>query len=309
MFTQICIILVAIWLIILWALWSTKYATKFAENFHISKFIIGLIIVAVISILPETFISINAVIEWVPWLWLGTLFGSNVADLTLAFGIIILFAGRRDIKIENKVLKTDAFFPIFLLLPIVLWLDGHYGRLEWVWLIATGIVFYYMAFRNGLNEAPEIRPQGDRWTNLIYLIGSIAILLVGSHLAVNSGILIAQLLNINPILIGIFVIWLWTIIPELVFAFQAVKKHDDSLAIWDLLWTVLADATIVVGIIALISPFSFPPRIIYITWWFMITAALLISYFMHTWKKLTKKEGIILICFWLIFVLTEYYFK
>ncbi|HCY20749.1 TPA: hypothetical protein DIC40_02655 [Patescibacteria group bacterium] len=45
---------------------STKYAVKFAENFQVSKFLVGLIIVAVISILPETFISINSVLSGVP---------------------------------------------------------------------------------------------------------------------------------------------------------------------------------------------------------------------------------------------------
>ncbi|HCY20747.1 TPA: hypothetical protein DIC40_02645 [Patescibacteria group bacterium] len=61
------------------------------------------------------------------------------------------------------------------------------------------------------------------------------------------------------------VIGLGTVIPELLFAFQAVKKYDDSLAVGDILGTVLADATIVVGIIAIIKPFYFPWKIIGIT--------------------------------------------
>ncbi len=307
MFITVCILAISIFFIVQWAILSTKYAVKFAENFKVSKFIVWLIVVSVISILPETFISINSVIAWEPWLGLWTLFGSNVADLTLAFWIIVLFSWRKNIKIENKILETDAFYPFFFLLPIILWFDWHYWRLEWLGLITIGIFFYYIAFKNWVNEAPEIRPKGNRLVNFIFLIGSISLLLVWSYFAVNSGIDIATAIWINPILIWILVIGLGTVIPELLFAFHAVKKYDDSLAVGDILWTVLADATIVVGIISLISPFYFPQKIIYVTGIFMLIASIVTSYFMHTGKEITKKEGLAMIGFWLVFILTEYF--
>ncbi len=307
MVTNLFILWVSIFFIVQGAIFSTKYAVKFAENFQVSKFIVGLIIVAVISILPETFISINSVLEGQPGLGLWTLFGSNVADLTLAFAIIVLFSWRKDIKIENKILKTDKFYPFFLLLPILLWLDWHYWWIEWIGLIIVGVFFYYFAFKNGVNETPEIRPKGSRIINFLLLLWSISLLLLGAHFAVISWIDIANAMWINPVLVGILVIWLGTVIPELLFAFQAVKKYNDSLAVGDILWTVLADATIVVGIIALISPFYFPQKIIYVTGAFMLVASILTSYFMHTGKVITKKEWILMLLFWLTFVLTEYF--
>lgn len=307
MLTQVFVLAVSIFFIIKGAMLSTKYAVRFAENFQISKFIVGLIIVAVISILPETFVSINAVFEGVPSMALGTLFGSNVADLTLAFGIIVLFSGRKNIKIENKILKTNAIYPFFLLLPIVLWLDGHYGRLEGLGLILVGVFFYYYAFKNGVNEAPGIREKGNRLLNFIYLVGSISLLLIWAHFAVDSGVWIANACGLSPVLVWILIIGLGTVIPELLFAFQAVRKYDDSLAVGDLLGTVLADATIVVGIVALIKPFYFPWKIIGITGAFMMMAAFITSYLMHTGKVLTKREGFFLILYWLTFVLTEYF--
>ncbi|RJQ34371.1 hypothetical protein C4566_02145 [Candidatus Parcubacteria bacterium] len=85
-----------------------------------------------------------------------------------------------------------------------------------------------------------------------------------------------------------------------------MKKDDDSLAIGDILGTVLADATVLVGIIALMNPFFFPQRIIYVTGVFMLLAAFMLSYFMKTGKTVSKKESLILLIFWAIFVLTEY---
>jgi cation:H+ antiporter len=307
MLNNVFILVVSILLIIQGALYSTKYAVKFAENFKVSKFVVGLIIVAVISILPESLVAINAVLEGEPWLGLGTLFGPNIADLTLVFAIIVLFSWRKEIKIEPKILKINKYFPFFLMLPIILWLDGHYWREEGIALILFGVWFYVLSFEKWTNDVPEIRPKGNRITNFLLLLVSIAVLLVWAHFAVTSWIDIAKAIGVDPILIGILVIWLWTVTPELLFWLQAVKNHHDSLAVGDILWTVLADATIVVGIIAIMGPFYFPQKVIYITGVFMLIAAFLISYCMRTGKSLTRREGVFLLFFWLTYVLVEYF--
>jgi len=71
---------------------AIKYSTKLAESFHLSKYVVGFLIVSVISILPETFISITSAFEGIPAFGLGTLFGSNVADLTLVFVLVIFLS-------------------------------------------------------------------------------------------------------------------------------------------------------------------------------------------------------------------------
>lgn len=307
MLSDLIILWISIFGIIYGAIFATKYAVKFAENFRLSKFIVWLIVVAVISILPETFVSINAVLEWEPSLGLWTLLWPNIADLTLVFWIIILFSWRKDIKITQKILKINKFFPFFLMLPIILWLDGHYWRLEWIILITFGVIFYILSFEKWINNVPEIRPKGNHIVNFLLLLVSISILLIWSHFAVTSWISIAKIMEVDPILIWILIIWLWTIIPELLFWLQAVRKHHDTLAIGDILWTVIADATIVIWIIAVICPFYFPQKIIYITGVFMLVASFLITYFMRTKKTLNKKEWIFLILFWVAYILIEYF--
>ena len=72
--------------------YGIKYASNLARNFHISEFVLSFVVVAMISALPETAISIISTLEGVPELGLATLLGSNVADLTLVFGIVALFS-------------------------------------------------------------------------------------------------------------------------------------------------------------------------------------------------------------------------
>lgn len=304
MLLNLFILTISLFLLIKGATMSTRFAVKVAESFKLSKYIVGFIVVAVISILPETLISINSAIEGVPSLGLGTLFGSNVADLTLVFAIIIFFT-KKNIKVESKILKNNIIYPFVLLIPIVLGLDGYYSRTEGISLLIIGLIFYYFAFKNNDATRIETVPKGDRKKYIFFLLASMTVLLIGSHFAVTSTSQLANYIGISPVIIGIFILGLGSVIPELLFSIKSVKKDDDSLAIGDLLGTVLADATIVVGILALISPFYFPIKIIYITGIFMVVSSFLLFYFMKSGKTLTKNESFILFIFWVVFILTE----
>jgi len=304
MLLNLFILIISLFLLIKGATMSTRFAVKVAESFKLSKYVVGFIIVAVISILPETLISINSAIAEVPSLGLGTLFGSNVADLTLVFAIII-FITNKNIKIESKILKNNIIYPFILLVPIILGLDGYYSRIEGISLLIIGLIFYYFAFKNNNETRIENVPKVDRKKYIFLLLTSMAILLIGSHFAVTSTANLASNIGISPIIIGIFILGLGSTIPELLFSIKSVKKEDDSLAIGDLLGTVLADATVVVGILALISPFYFPIKIVYVTGVFMVISSFLLFYFMKSGKTLTKNESFILFIFWIVFILTE----
>ncbi len=308
MVENIFIFVSSIFLIIKGATLATKYAFQLAESFKLSKYLVGFIVIAVISIMPEIFISINSAIEGVPSLGLGTLFGGNIADMTLVFAIVIFFAGR-SIQIDSKILKENIVYPFILLVPIVLGFDGYYSRWEGLGLIITGFIFYYLALRN--NKEKQIVPDTEeiknknRGKNTVYLLLSMAILLLGSHFVVTSTIDIAHYLGVESVVIGMIIVGVGTTMPELFFCLSAIKKNHDSLAIGDILGTVLADATIVVGLLSLISPFYFPQRIIYSAGVFMVLSSFVLFYFMRSGRNISKRESYYLFFLWTLFVLVE----
>ncbi len=305
MTNSIFIFAVSIFLVIKGATLATKYAAKLAESYGLSKYTVGFIIVSVISILPEAFISITSAIEGIPAFGLGMLFGSNVADMTLVFAIIVLFAGR-GITIESKILKNNRIYPFLLLLPLVLGMDGNFSRVEGVALMLVGMAFYYIAFRGDVREVVIPDGQNHRGKNLLMLLASMAMLLLGAHFTVDSASTLAALLGVSPILIGMLVVGLGTTMPELFFSLKSVKRHNDALAVGDILGTVLADATVLVGVMAVINPFSFAPKTIYVTGMFMLAASVILLRFMNSGKKLSKVEAVLLFMFWTFFVVVEF---
>lgn len=306
MVNNIFIFIVALYMVIKGSTMATNYAGRLAESFRLSKYTVGFIIVAVISILPETFIAINAAISGVPSFGLGMLFGSNIADLTLIFAILVFYAGR-SLKVESKILRNHIIYPFILLFPLILGLDGYFTRIEGVILILAGAIFYYIALRDGTDGTmPEV-PSNGRYKAIGMLIVSMAVLLIGAHFIVTSATAVANNLGVSPILIGMLVVGLGTTMPELFFSLRSIKNRDDSLAIGDLLGTVLADATIVVGILALVNPFAFPQKIVYITGVFMVLASFILFRFMRSGRSLTRREAWMLFAFWVVFVVVEFF--
>ncbi|MFA7302350.1 MAG: sodium:calcium antiporter [Candidatus Paceibacterota bacterium] len=306
MLTNLFVFVAALGLVIKGSTMATTYADRFAESLGISKYAVGFMVVAIISILPETFIAINSALNGVSAFGLGMLFGSNIADLTLVFALMVFYAGR-SLKVESKVLRNQALYPFILILPLLLGLDGQYTRVEGAALIVMGLLFYHSTLQHA-KTLTSVTPPSRRthYQSLFLLVGSTALMVVGAHFTVTSATAIARALDVSPVLIGLLVVGLGTTMPELFFGLRSVRTKEDGLAVGDMLGTVLADATVVVGILALIQPFTFPQQIVYITGAFMVVAAFVLFQFMRSGRSISRREALLLLAFWLVFVLVEF---
>ena len=282
---------------------ANSSSIEIARSLRLPKYVIGFLIVAVISILPETFISITSAIDGIPSFGLGTLFGSNVADLTLIFALVVLISGKK-LKVASCVIKNSFLYIGIMLLPLLFGINGFYSRMEGIILVVAGCFFYWFILKNG-HLVPTEKKVKFSFKNIIFLAVSMGCLLAGAKYTVDFGVSLAVALNISPVVIGMFIVGLGTTMPELFFSLRAAKEKNDSLALGDILGTVVADATVVVGIISIIHPFSFDPKIVYMTGSFMFGAILILLHFMKTGKVLSKKESVLLLLFYVLFVLSE----
>ncbi len=303
---QILILALALFAVIEGANLSTKYAEKLAEGFKLSRYVVGFIIVTFISILPETIIAINAALKGQPSFGVSAILGANVADLTLAFAIITFTAGKSGLRVERGLAKKLLTYPLFLAIPLILGLDGNYSQAEGLTLIIIGLIFYTYVFNKSINiSGARDADSKYKWRNAGFLLFSMALLLIGAHFTVESAVHVAGWLGVSPILIGILIVGLGTTIPEMSFSYKAVKNRKTSMAVGDLMGTVLANATMVIGLVALIAPFDFPIRIAYIAGSFMVISSILLVIFIRTNYRIGRREGIVLLLMWFLYIAVE----
>lgn len=304
--------LVSLFVVVRGADFAVRYALALARKSRLPEHVVGFLMVAVISVFPETFISIISVLEDIPSFGLGTLFGSNVADLTVVFGLAVILSPR-GLVVSSKVIKESSLYIATLFIPLLLGFDGLYSRIEGFILVLVGVLFFILILGrkhhalvkpdsvSGVPKSEKPHPK-----NFFYLILSLGLLLVASYFTVRFGILSAESLGVSPAFVGILVVALGTTMPELFFSIKALQKNHHNLALGDVLGTVITDATIVVGVMAMIRPFAFNSRLIHITGIFMLLAAIILFFFMKTGRLLTKRESLALFIFYLIFVWAEF---
>ena len=130
-------------------------------------------------------------------------------------------------------------------------------------------------------------------------------------LASSQGIIYAaqsfqKSLGISLSLVGILIVALGNCFPEMYFGIVSGRKRQGWMIVGDMMGSVIVCATLVLGIISLISPFEIKDLSPFlITRIFTIIASLIFLVFIRTGKKITKKEGLFFLSIYVLFLLVE----
>jgi len=175
-----------------------KSLKKIAGFLHVSEFVVGFILMAFATSLPELFVGISSAINKKSSLALGNVIGANILNLTLVMGIIILLGN--GIKIKNKRTKTDALYMVGLAaLPLFLMLIGSsISRIDGVILIAAFFIYSAVLLKKRKGKVKEFTMVEKRWEPIVYtilFIIGLALLFLSSHFVVKY----ASLLSIELI--------------------------------------------------------------------------------------------------------------
>jgi len=308
LFLNLFLFLVFLFFLIKCAGYAITYSSRLAKTLRFPEFIVSFFIIALISVLPEATISVISAFKGEPQLALGTLLGSNVADLTLVFGIVALFSSK-GIHVKSKILRNNFYYLILLLFPLLLGFDGRFSRIDGLLLILLGSLFFAKISVDSRRFYKKFNhPQkGSVFNSFSFLLLSLFLLLISAFFTVRFAMNFAYDVKLPVLLIGLTLVALGTCLPELIFSIKAVRRNHDSLALGDILGTVITDATLILGLVALISPFSYHPYSFYMTGTAMFLAGILLTFFMKSDKSINKKEGILLILFYLLFVFIEFF--
>lgn len=273
-----------------------------------SEFLVSFILIGIATSLPELFVGISSAFNNASALSLGNIIGSNIVNLTLVAGIIILFS--RGIKIKSKIIQRDVWIVFGLaVLPILFLLNKTLSRFEGLILLGlfAGYLIYLVRRKKEspkiLNNFSEIKTV---LKSIIIFIISLVLLLASAWLIVYSAQTIALGLNANLVLIGILIVAFGTSLPELIFGLRSVLMKHKEMHMGNLIGSTAANSALILGITALIRPIQLESLNSFITGAvFMILALLLFNLFIRTKNKLSWKEGLLLILFYVVFVLVS----
>lgn len=283
-------------------------ASGVAENFKVSKILIGLTIVAFGTSAPEFAVSVKSLLSGSGDIVLGNVIGSNILNILLILGVASQF---HSLNVKNNTVKKEL--PITILITTlfsVLMLDSLFdkgainifSRLDGVVLVLFFLVFIYYLISMARNKIDEETTKSISLPKsfLFVLIGLVGIVL-GSNFVVDSASYIAKALNVSEKMIALTIIAFGTSLPELVTSVVATRKGEYDIAIGNVVGSNIFNIGIVIGIPVAILGAIGNITFSYIDIIVMIVSALLLFIFSYNDYKITKKEGIIFLLLFVVY--------
>lgn len=293
-----------------------------ADATKLGDFFITSFILALATSLPELFVGISSAMEGTPALSLGNVIGSNIANLSLVIGGAAFLGG--GLVVKGEFLTRDVFYA-FLggATPMILLYDRSLSRLDGLVLLSLYGFYNVSILRDGMQKMAEGRGKKGIWLKKIlqrlnrgfaaedlkeigWIFFGAALLLFSANVLVKLATNLALSLNVPVLVIGLFVISIGTTLPELVFGIKAVKQRKPSMVFGNLMGSIVANGTLVIGLTTIISPFTVKAFGDYLLATLAYVLIFAIFYlFIRTKKCLERWEGVVLVSFFFLFAILE----
>lgn len=310
MLKAIGILLVGFVLLIKGADFFVEGSSAVAKKLRIPSIIVGLTIVAMGTSLPELAVSVTAALAENNEIAVSNVVGSNLFNLLVVCGTCTLFA---PLAINKSTLKSD--FPLSIVCAALLLVVGmigmQVGRVDGVILLVIFITYIAILVRQALKaranstakDEDEEKESKDIpvWLCIIYIIGGIAAIKFGGDFVVDGASTIAQKIGMSQTLVGLTVVAVGTSLPELVTSIVASRKNEVDMALGNVIGSNIFNILFILGTAGAISPMSFIQDNI-VDLIVLIVASLLVYVFAWSKQKIEKKEGIIMLAIYIVYM-------
>jgi len=295
-------------LLVLGGHWLLKAAVGLSLRLMIPRIIIGMTVVSFATSAPELIVSLTSALEGHADIAIGNVIGSNIANLGLVLGIVTILS---TIGVEKSFYKTD--WPVMMIASIMLYVfiafDGVLERYEGIILLVSLIVFlvYLLKFQEKAVVVDEVVVQKEMSIPVILIflvLGGIG-LWSGSELLIKGAVNLANDFGVSERVIGVTIISIGTSIPELAASIIAIIKKEKAISIGNLIGSNIFNILAVLGITSIITPITVQDDHLLtsdIIWMLVLALMVLPLVFLPVKMKLSWKEGLILLGFYVVFI-------
>ena len=278
----------------------TDGASALARRMGVPEFIVGLTVVAAGTSAPELFVSMVSALKGTPDMAVGNVVGSNIMNSMLIVGAAAMTA---PITISKRTVQKDLPFTVLAsLLMLVLTVNGGLSRIDGILMLLVFALFMFVSIRSAEKryETYDERPI-PIWKNLFFVVGGLALLLVGSNIFVDSASDVAYAFGISEGVVGLTVVAGGTSLPELATSVVAARKGQSAIAIGNVIGSNVFNILLILGLTATITPLEIE-GITTIDMAVMLLSVSLVWLFSCTRFKVARWEGATLVVGYLAYV-------
>lgn len=283
-------------------------AINFAYNFKIPAVIVGLTIVAFGTSAPEAAISILTLAGGKGGASLGNIVGSNVFNI---LGIIGVSALLGTLTVDKILIKRD--FPFLVISTIGLLVIAYYYKkidfLIGLLFLIIILAYVYYLIKKTKEDKEAMAEEGEakftiKKSSIYIILGIVGIAIAARIIEHYTGLIGAQR-GLSDTFMGITVLAIGTSLPELVTSVTALKKGENGIVVGNVLGSCIFNILFILGISTTIQykiPIKiFPIDLLNIL--IMTVVTILGAWFTYTKSEVDRKEGLVLIILYILFII------
>ena len=282
-----------------------------ANRLEIPPIIIGLTVVAFGTSAPEFGVSLKAVLEGSSGVAIGTVVGSNVANVLLVLGVpaLIVAGGHR----TSSVLRDVDLMVGSGILLLAFAANGSITRWEGAVMFGLLGAYLFASYRRARDESGTIGLEHEEEVEAHHAPHSMALLLIfigtgvaglwgGSQILVPAAVEIAVTIGVSDKVIGVVLVAVGTSMPELATsAVAAVRKHGD-VAIGNVVGSNMFNILGVLGLTAAISSIPVGMEVLSFDIWVMIGVSLLLIPYALRQRTVGRVGGLVFLALYAVFI-------
>ncbi|MGD9781062.1 MAG: sodium:calcium antiporter [Kiritimatiellia bacterium] len=301
-------LLFALGIALLWGGTETvlRRVPKLATWLRVSPLVVTIMLVAVITSLPEFCVSLFASLRGQPAAAVGNIVGSNFVTLTFVAGLCALW---RPIVVGPTLRERESSWMILsAALLLVLAMDGMLSRTDGLLLLAA----YFPYFRSTLDEARKQRQESTAtaephpWLDIFLFLVGVGMVVLGSNWIVEYGSAMARQLGMSDLLIGVTFYAFGTSLPELAIALGAVIRRQADVTLGEIYASNIFTGLAVAGALCLIRPLAVAPLIVSRDLPMLIFAGVLLQLFVTSGGRFVRSEAAIMVAVFALFLAAQF---
>jgi cation:H+ antiporter len=282
-----------------------------SEKRRLRQSVLGFLVVAFSTSLPELLVAINAIIIGNMAVSLGDILGSNITNISLIVGLSLIVASlrnpRRPVTLEPRACREFVTGLMLLSTTLLALLYIQYiGRIIGILLLAVFIIYSYILIRRRRIDGEE-KPTDPMDVRIrkelsLFILG-LAGVIISARITLESAIEIATSFQIPASIIGATLIAFGTSLPELAVDIRAAYRGYLNLALGDIVGSCFLNSTLILGLLLTFTPFGVNIIVLSDLILFSVVSNLLLWYFIDT-QRLDRNAGLVLLVLYIINVLS-----
>ena len=203
-----------------------KYSVLTAQKFGLSPFFIGSTVIAFGTSAPEMLTTFFVSLEGKGTMVIGNVIGSNVANLSLVFGSMLLVISLRKLTIKQESgIKKDLL--ILITSSILVWIVialNPFNIISSMVLLTSLVLVITFWYGNGKINETDDKLSISESNVLLKLLLSLIALVFAAWLITKGANLILNQFNLGQLFIGYTVLAIGTSLPEIAASISLALK-------------------------------------------------------------------------------------